>query len=295
MAGMGRPWAVALLGDSEIARRVQKLTLLGAGVLALLLFAFSGWYWWALLWGLIPLVVVSLPGVRRLVDESWGLIVGLFVVALSLADRVEGSLWWLALSLAAGAVAGSVMRRRRRGWRRWVPLSVLGLALVGVLVSGLAWWSGKAARDAEAARQAELFHEQQVAKLRPRSPRAVAYALVEAVGQPKERAERTCIVFSDAAARQFAASVGAPDCVSAFEQLNRQITDWYAYVNELWVPYDAVEQHAGSGFAQLDACRLEWGNVLSGEVANAGPQLGRMDMVQQYGEGYLVTRFEPCR
>lgn len=35
--------------------------------------------------------------------------------------------------------------------------------------------------------------------------------------------------------------------------------------------------------------------MLSGEVANAGPQLGRIDMVQQYGEGYLVTRFEPCR
>ncbi|PXY16498.1 hypothetical protein BAY59_38460 (plasmid) [Prauserella coralliicola] len=290
--GTGRPLAEALLGQSEIARRLQQFALLGAATLALLLTWFSGWYWWPWLWALIPVLVVILPGIRRLVDESWGLIAGLLVVALSLSGRVEASTATLAWSLAAAVTAGAVAYWRRGGL---VPLAALGVTLVALVASVAVWWSGKAERDAEAARQAQLFHEQQVAKLRPRTPRAVVYALVEAVGYPADRAERTCIVFDDQAARQFAASVGAPDCAAAFHRLSEQVRDRYAYVNEMWLPYQAVSQHAGSGAARVDACQLEWGNVLSGEVSNAGPQLGRMDMVQQYGEGYLVTRFAPCR
>lgn len=74
---------MALLGESEIARRVQRFMLLGAATLSVLLTWFSGWYWWAWLWGVIPLIVVMLPGIRRLVDESWGLVVGLLVVGLA--------------------------------------------------------------------------------------------------------------------------------------------------------------------------------------------------------------------
>jgi hypothetical protein len=48
---------------------VRQFALLGAGVLALILTWLSGWYWWAWLWAVIPLAVVSLPGIRRLVDE----------------------------------------------------------------------------------------------------------------------------------------------------------------------------------------------------------------------------------
>lgn len=287
---MGRPLSGALLGDSEIVRRVQRLALLGFGTLALLLTWFSGWYWWAWLWAVIPLVVVILPGIRRLVDESWGLAAGLLVVALTLSTHTAGALLSMAWTLAAAVVAGAVASWRRGGL---IPLGAFGLTLVGVVASVAVWWSGNAAADAEAARQAELFHEQQIAQLRPNTPRGVVIALVDAVGEPW-RADRVCIVFAPQAAEQFAAAQHAPDCVSALGHLHDQIRDFDAYVNQLWIPAgaDHVDQRART--ASVDACHLEFGNVLSGDSPDAGPQLGRFDMAQQFGAGYLVTNYQPC-
>lgn len=290
--GTGRTLSETLLGQSETARKLQQFALLGTATLALLLTGFAGWYWWPWLWGLIPLVVVVLPGIRRLIDELWGLLAGLLAVALVLSSHVEASAASLAWSLAAAVTAGGVATWRRGGI---VPLVAVGVTVAAVIASTAVWWSGENQRDAAAELQAQLFHEQQVAKLRPHRPQGVVTALVEAVATPAERADRACIVFSPEAAREFADAHHAPDCVSALQALSRQVRDFDVYVNQLGLPANAVT-YSGPRMsnATVDACHLEFGNVLSGDMPTAGPQLGRLDMVQQYGEGYLVTDYQPC-
>lgn len=102
-----------------------------------------------------------------------------------------------------------------------------------------------------------------------------------------------CFVFSPAAQAQLAAALRVPDCPAAADALARQVTGGLAYTNDVWLPGDAV-QRSPTGTV-VDACRLDFSRALGGDTAGApGPQLGRLTLQQQAGEGHLITAYSPA-
>ena len=101
------------------------------------------------------------------------------------------------------------------------------------------------------------------------------------------------MLFTTAAAAQFAAAYHAPTCVLAMQQLNRQVTDPAAYVNDLSVPAGAWAEVGAT--ATLDGCALTWSDPFSDPSAPApGPRLGFWTLTQLDGEGWQITHYEPC-
>lgn len=287
---------LGVLGPGPLGRKIQLLTLLGVGTLAFLLFWWSDWHWWpTILFFLGPLVFVALPGIRRLIDESWGLVVGCLLAAFVLMPETPGSLVATAWGLAIVAVAGAAFRRHRFGWRKWVPLAALVPAVALVVLGGLAWWAGAQARAADEARQAQQAHQYNVSKLLPTSPRSAVFALVEAVAVPA-KADRVCYAFSPTAAAEFAVAHQAADCIGALAKLRTQVRTFYDYVNQLGIPTQDEEKNppAAGAPTHLDACHLTFTNFISGGDEHAGPQLGLLTFQQQYGNGYLITSYQPC-
>lgn len=297
MEGMGSAEVVKDALNGDRTRRVRRRALLGAAVLALLAFWWSDWDWWpGVVWAGVPMLLVMLPGIRKLVDEEWGLLAGLLLFALQLLPQLDGAQVAMAWGAAALVVAAATFRRGRHGWRAWAPWVAAGLALVTFGIGFAVWWSGQAERDADQARQAQEAHRYNVSKLLPTSPREAVFALVEGVAQT-ERADRVCTVFSPVAAASFAVAHRAADCEGALAVLRAQIKDWSAYVNQLWIPTQEQEKNPPKAGMprQLDACHLEFGNVLAGDHPDAGPQLGVLTFEQQYGNGWLIIAYEPCR
>lgn len=294
---MGRsPWNQQVLGalsPGPAGQKVQRRALLGTFVLAFLLFWWSDWDWWpTIFWFLVPLVVVFLPGIRRLVDETWGLVAGFILFALALMPEVSGALIALAWGLAIAATAGVSIRRHRFGWRKWVPIIALALGGILIILGGLAWWAGESDRKAAAAARAAEDRRYQLSKLYPPTPRSAIFQLIDGVVTPPKR-EGICFMFSPTAEQQFAQAHGAADCEGALANLQRQITDFAGYVNYMYIPRTA-EVDLSPGVVQLDACRLEFSSWLTGGPDNPGPQLGKLTFEQQYGNGWLVTNYEPC-
>ncbi|WP_435062374.1 hypothetical protein [Amycolatopsis thermoflava] len=274
-------------------RTAQKLALIGAAVLWFLLFWWSGWDWWpGVVYAGVPLLIVILPGIRRLVDESWGLVVGLALFALQLMPDVDGALVAIAWGAAIAAVSAATIRRRRHGWRQWAPW--IGVAVGGLLagVAFLVWLSYEADRDAAAAARAAEDRRYQLSKLYPPTPRSAIFQLIDGVVTPPKR-EGICFMFSPTAEQQFAQTHGAADCEGALANLQRQITDFGGYVNYMYIPRTA-EVDLSPGVVQLDACRLEFSSWLTGGPDNPGPQLGRFEFEQQYGNGWMVTTYQGC-
>lgn len=274
-------------------RTVQKLALIGAAVLWFLLFWWSGWDWWpGVVYAGVPLLVVILPGIRRLVDESWGLVVGLALFALQLMPDVDGALVAIAWGAAIAAVSAATIRRGRHGWRQWAPW--IGAA-VGVLLAGVAflvWLSYEADLDAAAAARAAEDRRYQLSKLYPPTPRSAIFQLIDGMVTPMKR-EMVCFMFSPEAELQFAQAHGAADCESALGTLQRQITSFDDYVNYAWIP-SGSETVISPGREVLDACHLEFSSWLTGGNPNPGPQLGTFEFEQQYSNGWKVTRYTPC-
>ncbi|WP_329073496.1 hypothetical protein [Amycolatopsis sp. NBC_01480] len=295
--GSGGQQVLSVLAPGQAGQKIQRRVLLGVGLLAFLLFWWSGWDWWpTVVYAVVPTLIVILPGVRRLVDESWGLIVGLTLAAFVLMPQVPGSLVATAWGLALGAVAASTIRRHRFGWRKWVPRAALVPAVALVVLGGLAWWAGAQDRAAEQARQAAEAHQHNVSKLLPTSPRSAVFALVEAVAVPT-KADRVCFAFSPTAAAEFAAAHQAADCMGALAKLRTQVRTFYDYVNQLGIPTQAEETSPPPAGAplHLDACHLTFTNFISGGDEHAGPQIGMLTFERQFGNGYLITDYQPCR
>lgn len=293
---MGSRQVLKAAMQGERLQRLQKLGLIGAGVLWLLLFWWSGWDWWpGVVYAVVPMLVVVLPGVRRLVDESWGLVVGLALFALQLLPEVDGALVAVAWGAAAAVVSACTVRRGQHGWRQWLPWCgvAAGLATAGV---GLAvWFSGQADRDRAAEQAAQEQHEDSVSRVLPQRPRAAVFALVEGVADPA-RAPQACGVFSPTAAAEFAVAHQAADCPGALAVLRTRIQSWSDYVNQLSVPSQPDEMNPpgpGRPF-RMDACHLTFTNVVAGGDEQAGPQIGLLTLVQQRGNGWLVTEYRPC-
>uniref|UniRef100_UPI003F4937A4 hypothetical protein n=1 Tax=Amycolatopsis sp. CA-290885 TaxID=3239925 RepID=UPI003F4937A4 len=275
--------------------KVQRLAVLGAGVLWLLLFWWSDWTWWPqLLLLIIPTVLVVLPGIRKLVDESWGLIAGLLLAAYTLMFSVDGALVAVAWGAAIGAVAAASFRRHRFGWRKWAPLAALVPAIVLLVLGGLAWWATASDRAEREAQQRAEQHAYDKSKLLP-TARGSVFMLVEAIGLDyPERRARACAVFTPEAASQFAAAHQAPDCPAALLQLHGKVRKFHDYVNQMSIPSDAVFQDYKAKTARIDACRLEFTSILAGGDPQAGPQVGVLHLQQQYSNGFLITGYEAC-
>jgi len=281
------------LSPGPAGQRVQRRALLGTFALAFLLFWWSGWDWWpAVVWFLAPLIVVILPGIRRLVDETWGLIAGFILAALMLMPELPASRVTVAWGLAIAATAGVSLRRHRVGWRKWVPIIALGLGMVLAFVGGLTWWAGEHDRRADAARQAEEVHRYQVSKTLPTSGRSAVLSLVEAVAfTVPQKVDGICFVFTPPAAAQFAAAHQAMDCPGAIAQLHQQVRARGDYANDVFIPGAADRDDPAH---RIDACHLDFGNYLTGATQDPGPQIGVLTIERQYGNGYLITGYQPC-
>ncbi|MFC9250644.1 hypothetical protein [Amycolatopsis thailandensis] len=292
----GSKQVLSVFSPGQAGLAILRRILVGAVILTFLLLWWSGWKWFpAVIWLVVPMIAVVLPGIRRMVDESWGLVVGLVLCAFSLTEDVPGALVAVAWGLAIAAVAGLVLLKGGlAGWRKWVPITALSIAGILVLTGEIVWIIGANARKAEAARLAEQSRQYNVSKLLPTSPRDAVFALVEGV-TGTEKAENVCTVFSPVAAAQFAVAHRAADCAGAFATLRGQIRNERAYVT-LWIPTQESEKSLSPPGQprQLDACGLKFGNALSGEEPDAGPQLGKLTFVQQFGAGWLITDYRPC-
>lgn len=296
MKGGSGKQVLSVLAPGPTGLTILRKALLGVAVLAFLLLWWSGWRWFpTVIWVVIPTLVVVLPGVRRLIDESWGLVVGLLVGALALTAYVPGELVAVAWGIAVAAVAGLMLVKGGFGWRKWVPIGALSVAGVLVVVGGIVWIIDAKDRAAEAQRQAQLAHEENVSKLLPTSPRSAVFGLVEGVAIP-EKADRVCFTFSPVAAAQFAVAHQAADCLGALAKLRTEVRSFSDYVNQLSIPAQDEEKNpppAGRP-VHLDACHLEFTNFISGGDPEAGPQIGQLTFEQKYGNGFLITEYRPC-
>ncbi|WP_410597856.1 hypothetical protein [Amycolatopsis sp. lyj-23] len=296
MKGGSGKQVLSVLAPGPTGLAILRRTLLGVAVLAFLLLWWSGWRWFpTVIWAVIPTLVVVLPGVRRLIDESWGLVVGLLVAAFALTASVPGELVAVAWGAAIAAVAGLMLVKGGFGWRKWVPIAALSVAGVLVVTGGIVWIVNAKDRAAEAQRQAQLAHEDNVSKLLPTSPRSAVIGLVEAVAV-EAKAERACFTFSPTAAAEFAVAHQAADCLGALAKLRKDVRNFDDYVNQVSIPTQDEEKNPPPAGAprRLDACHLEFSNFISGGDDRAGPQIGLLTFQQQHGNGYLITEYRPC-
>jgi hypothetical protein len=138
----------------------------------------------------------------------------------------------------------------------------------------------------------------QLARELPANPPDVAGAFVDllAEGGPFA-AYQGCLLFDNAAAAQFAAAQHATDCIAAMTDLHRLVSDPAAYINDLTVP-DAAWTQFGTT-ATLNGCALDWSGPLSDRASDTpspapGPLPGLWTLTQLDGEGWQITRYEPC-
>jgi hypothetical protein len=149
---------------------------------------------------------------------------------------------------------------------------------------------------AQAQQQADAHSadQLQLARELPSTPPDVAAAFVDLLAEGGLFAAREgCLMFSDTAAAQFAATHHTPSCVAAMQQLHGQVTDPAAYANNLSVP-EAVWTQIGTT-ASLNGCAVNWSGPLSDTPSPApGPLPGLWTLAQLDGEGWLITEYHPC-
>ncbi|NIH81417.1 hypothetical protein [Amycolatopsis viridis] len=288
-----RPWSQQVqdaLSPGPAGRKVRWRALVGAFVLAWLSLWWSDWHWWpATWWFLAPLVVVViLPGIRRRVDKTWGLVAGFLLAALVLMPEVPGALIQLAWGLAIAATGVVSFRRPRSGSGAWVP--IMALVVGGVLIAGgLVWWGNESDRKAAAAAEYRLYR---LSLLYPKFPHRVVWQLIEGMRTPAKR-YLVCFMFSPAAEQQFARAHGAADCEGALANLQPQITNFNGSAGNVEIPDHQTDYRLGR--ARLDACHLKLPTPGTDRYDNAGPQLGMFELEEQYDNGWMVTNYEPCR
>jgi hypothetical protein len=169
-----------------------------------------------------------------------------------------------------------------------VVLAVAGAT--GLLVEHL---HARQLRDLEWVQASELNR----AQLLPRSPGRAARALLAAVADGDPTVCAT--VLAPAAADQFAASVGAPDCAAAVRLLAARVVDPRRYPAP---DSDAIpEARSPDGeHGTADLCRMTWNALARIGVPTRtpdplpGPQLARLDLVRVLDQGYRIARFTPC-
>lgn len=171
-----------------------------------------------------------------------------------------------------------------------------GLALAIGCATPIAINSVHQDQAAQVQRQADDQSAQQLQLARelPADPPDVAGAFVDLLAEGgANAAQEGCILFSATAAAQFAAVYRAQNCVAAMQHLHDLVTDPGAYANDLSVPDTAWTQIGTS--ATLNGCALNWSGLLSDEPSPApGPLPGLWTLTQVDGEGWQITRYQPC-
>lgn len=170
--------------------------------------------------------------------------------------------------------------------------AVIGCAtplVIGTVEQGTA---AQAQRRADN-RQAEQL---QLARELPANPPDVAGSFVDllAEGGPVA-AQESCLLFDSMAAAQFAAAQHAATCIAAMGQLRGLVSDPARYANDLTVPETAWTQLGTT--ATLNGCALDWSGLLSDASdtdSPPGPLPGLWTLSQLDGEGWQITRYQPC-
>ncbi len=268
------------------------------GVTALTLAAWwlSDWQVWPWLGAVGVMLLLGVTGAARRVGLAWTLAACLAVVALWLLLVYVSPWWWLLLAgvvlLVAAVTAAAVLRLRER---RAQTLAALGIGLA--MVAGGAVGLGVTAAEHERQEQAALDqqHQTSVARILPRTPGSMVNFLVEKIAYPTPDAVTSaCFVFAPPAQAQLAGSLRVADCPAAVRALAAKVIDAHDYANNVWLPGQAVTR--GPAGTVVDACHLTF-DALTDDTPhpNAGPQLGRLTLQQQQGEGSLIVAYQRCR
>ena len=102
-----------------------------------------------------------------------------------------------------------------------------------------------------------------------------------------------CLLFSPAAADQFAVATAASSCPTAVEALHDQVTDQGRYLNNIDVPASAWSDDAET--AEVDGCAVDWQGVLDSTPATPpGPLPGHLTLTRQDDDGWLITVYRRC-
>lgn len=257
---------------------------------ALVLWAWSGWSWWAGAAVVAGLVVVRLalglvPPEWRGPGSRWALAVLAAFVAVWVATLAPGP----AGGVAAGVAVLVAVTQTWRAWPRGVAWAAAGTgAALVVGFAAAAWVADQAAEDREQAEDRER-HEYQVAELRPTQPLAVLHLVVKAVHE--DDPNLVCFLFTPAAERSFAAEVGAANCTEAVHTRHEQITG---------PGYGNASASTGITYgspASVSGCDMQVQTGILEYAPPPGPYIGTMTLERdpRYpGTGYEITRYEPC-
>lgn len=259
----------------------RRAVLIGLGVAAVTMWGLAGWHLWALGVALAAVLLVRL--VERFVPAGWRHISGPLVLVLivgALAQLADSPWSW---GIAAGLIAVAATAPR---WRRWPPLAVALVLLVGSAVGHGVW---QYQQDHKPLLTPEE-HEYNVSQLRLREPRLFAQRLNASINVGDDWG--VCFMFNDHARQQFTASVsGATSCEDAVQRLHDQIRDRRRYDYPSW---DSDALHVDGKRATFDLCRVYWGDVFSGAVHDVGPKLGKLTLENPVGPGWIITDYQPC-
>lgn len=142
--------------------------------------------------------------------------------------------------------------------------------------------------DAASADQLTLAHEL------PGTPPDVVAAWVNLLGEGGPYAAQAgCLLFTDQAAAQFAATQHAPTCLAAMLRLQAQVTDPSTYISGLTVPPTAWVQLGTT--ATVNGCAVSWTALFTDTPVTApGPLPGQLSLTQLDGAGWQITHYQPC-
>ncbi|WP_233225518.1 hypothetical protein [Amycolatopsis sp. CA-126428] len=277
-----------------IERAVRVPVLIGAGILALVAWWLSGWAMWPWLFGGVGGLVAVLVVARRM-PPLWRVTVPLLVVAVWLLTYVN-PWWWVLLAgvavTGAGAAALVMLRLRVRRWRTSGALA-LGVVMVA---AGWVMLAVDAARQARQTQQ-ELnqAHDDAVARILPRTPGSMVNFLAERIARPTPDAVAdACFVFAPVARQQLADARRVPDCPAAIRAMAAEVTAAGDYVNNLSLSGQASQSNP-DGTLSVDACHLDFSGLTDDTPhTNPGPQIGRLTLAQQRGQGHLIVNYRPC-
>lgn len=168
-------------------------------------------------------------------------------------------------------------------WKLLVPgLALTAVGSLGVTVEHLQV-------VAEQQQEAEQAHDYQVAQMLPRSPQEELQVFHSLLA--RRESKRACFLLAEPVRSVFATAHGAADCVAAMDKLAAQITNRTSYEMPIYDAASAIKVQGDQ--ATVDACAVYW-NTLVGPQTEAGPKLGRWQLVRQYGQGYLIVGWRPC-
>lgn len=152
-----------------------------------------------------------------------------------------------------------------------------------------------ARQERQTQEELDRAHDEAVARILPRTPASMVDFLAERIARPTPDAVAdACFAFAPAAARQLADARHVPDCPAAIRSMAAEVTAAGDYVNNLYLPGQA-SQPKPDGTLSVDACHLDFSGLTDDTPhATPGPQIGRLTLAQQRGQGQLIVGYRSC-